>query len=1447
MVLSSEGEILFANEAAEQIFGQSLTGKPFGHPLAVGQATELDVRGAQGPRVVEMHSAGLSWQGQEAVLAWFQDVTTLRQSEAWLEGQRNFLERLGQGERLSAVLPGLLELTSCQLAGTRAVCLLPEGSLGLDELPAHLSQDLSQADPRRWEPTRSHLETAVRCSMRLLWSRAILTRGGVRLGLFLLYARSPRTLMPGESHLLESLAQLIALAGERRRSDEALRLSEESYRSIVHVAQEGIVTVDLEGRINYFNHRLSEMLGYREEELLGRPFLDLLDAGGRLGAIRRFLKGRRGAGHQDLDCCFLRQDGTRMWATVSSSPLYDESGAFQGLLGMVADVSARRAAEEELRHSQSRLAELVEALQELANIRLELSPMLSRVAQLALRLTPADGAIVELSGPGKVRIVAGDPETVALPDAPSKTSLSLHVLRTGRILRCDDTESDPRVDRATCRQRGLRSLLAAPLRSVEGLLGVLKVVSRRPGAFGDGDAHSVQLLAESLGALIQRHRDSERLGASEREYRLLFESIPHAAWVQDRETDELLAVNESAVARYGYAREELLAMKSAQIEVDEGRHRLRNGELREVELQGDDIDFQGRPARLVLIEDVTSRRAAERELVRMNRALQTLGSCHEAVSQATSEDELLGEICRIAVEIGGYQLAWVGYAGQDAEQSIIPRASFGESNYPQTIKLSWGPQGSGPAAEAIRAGRASIIPDVTREPSLAPWREQLASCGYQALVALPLGQAEQRFGFLALYCAEKRPFPEEEVRLLRELSDALSVGIGNLRLRKRQRRMQEAMVAMVRGVSATGHSEHLDLLTRSLTEALSAPIGLVAQFGPERHQLRTLSLWVDGEPREPFSCEIPDAYLGVLDQPVWLFPRDVRKRFPDLPWTEDIEALAGARLVDSRGELVGLVAVLFREPLTEVDLVTSTLQILASRAGAELERQKAEARVREQASLLDKAQDAIFVQHLDQRITYWNRSAERLYGWSAEEVLGRSLPELFAHDSQVVQTATATVLESGEWMGEVRQVTREGREIVVESRWTLVHDQAGKAQAFLSINTDVTERKALEMQFLRAQRLESIGTLAGGIAHDLNNVLTPIMVSIELLAMGARSPEQLELLSTLRKSTRRGANMVQQVLSFARGVEVQRGPVNLTAMAEELGKFARETFDRNILVRLRLEPDLWPIQGDSTQIHQLLLNLCVNSRDAMPTGGELLIAAQNVTVDTQFAATQPGALPGRYVCLEVRDQGEGMSQEVMQRMFEPFFTTKEVGKGTGLGLSTVQAVAKGHAGFTQVESRPGRGTAIRVYLPVCSEKAPSERPEPESEMPRGRNELVLVVDDEPAVRTTTARTLEVFGYRVLVASDGAEAIAIFAMHSEEIALVLTDMMMPVMDGFATIRALQRVNPGVLLVASSGLGVSGERAASLGVRHFLAKPYTAGVLLRRVRLALDEAGSNGSAP
>lgn len=443
-------------------------------------------------------------------------------------------------------------------------------------------------------------------------------------------------------------------------------------------------------------------------------------------------------------------------------------------------------------------------------------------------------------------------------------------------------------------------------------------------------------------------------------------------------------------------------------------------------------------------------------------------------------------------------------------------------------------------------------------------------------------------------------------------------------------------------------------------------------------------------------------------------------------------------LISRSGKPIGMVSTHWRDRHRPSDRELRFLDLLARQAADSIERQQAEQKIREQAELLDVATDAILVRDLESCILYWNRGAERLYGWLAAEVMGRDCGEfLYQQFSPQIEAAFRTVVEQGEWQGELNQMAKSGQEIVVQSRWTLMRDGAGQPKSILAVDTDITEKKQLQTQFYRAQRLESLGTLASGIAHDLNNILQPILTTAQLLKLKFPDADERDrqILLMLETSAKRGADVVKQILSFARGATGERANVQVRHLLKDIEQLAKQTFPKLIEVRTDIPANLWMVCADATQLHQVLMNLVVNARDAMPDGGTLTLAAANLRVNETYAKINLEAKLGDYVVVTVADTGCGIPPEILDRIFDPFFTTKELGQGTGLGLSTVLGIVKNHGGFVQVESQVGKGTQFRVYLPTGASDV--DRQSPQLEMLAGQGELILIVDDEVTVQQIT--------------------------------------------------------------------------------------------------------------
>lgn len=496
---------------------------------------------------------------------------------------------------------------------------------------------------------------------------------------------------------------------------------------------------------------------------------------------------------------------------------------------------------------------------------------------------------------------------------------------------------------------------------------------------------------------------------------------------------------------------------------------------------------------------------------------------------------------------------------------------------------------------------------------------------------------------------------------------------------------------------------------------------------------------------------------------------------------------------------------------------------------ARLEREAVERRAMTQAALLDAASDAMIVRRLDGTISYWNRAAAELYGYTEEEAVDASARELLFDDVSEFDAAFAATVARGSWVGTVHQHSNTGRRLIVDTRWTLIRDSDGKPESVFSISSDVTDKRREESVRLRTQRLESLGTLAGGIAHDLNNVLTPILMTTQLLAEVLPDEQSRTLMESVERSARRGADLIRQVLTFASGDGGTRVAVDVCSLLCDLERFCRETLPRSIEIHFDEPGSPMTVLGDATQLTQVLINIVVNARDAMPDGGALRVTVAERRKEDDGSS---------WVSIAISDSGSGMDQTTLESIFEPFFTTKPRGSGTGLGLATSLSIVRQHGGALTVSSDVDRGTVFTVELPIAADDHDDSRtdspPPAETSSPlQGQGRIVLVVEDEREIRDVTCRALEGAGFSTVAAENGALGLAAFSDLGQELALVLTDLNMPVMSGAdmgVHLRALGYHGP--ILATSGGARPSAEVLETFATR-FLAKPYSAHELVAAV--------------
>ena len=499
---------------------------------------------------------------------------------------------------------------------------------------------------------------------------------------------------------------------------------------------------------------------------------------------------------------------------------------------------------------------------------------------------------------------------------------------------------------------------------------------------------------------------------------------------------------------------------------------------------------------------------------------------------------------------------------------------------------------------------------------------------------------------------------------------------------------------------------------------------------------------------------------------------------------------------------------------------------------------------------LEAAANAIVITDLQGAIEWANPAFTQLSGWELSEALGKNPRDLVKsdkHDAAFFRQMWNTIRAGNVWQGEIINCRKDGELRTENMAITPVRDQQGKISHYVAIKQDITRQKAIEEHLLQTQRIEAIGTLASGVAHDLNNILSPILLVAGVLKDAQRDTSNREMLAMVQTSAARGSEIVKQLLTFSRGQTGARAPVQLRHLLKEIAIVVRETFPRNIELHHDLRNDMWTVTADPTQLHQVLLNLCVNARDAMPNGGHLTLSATNVTLDEKAPALAPGAHPGPYLAVVVRDTGQGIPPEMRHRIFDPFFTTKPLGAGTGLGLSTVLGVVQSHGGFVTVDSAPGLGTTFTVYFPAMAEgnhALPVETAVAiERVGPAPSRHMILVVDDEPNVVRASRILLERHGYRVISAVNGQDGLIQYIQNRAQVRLVLSDLMMPVMNGIDLARALRALDPTLRIVITSGLNdiVPTPILAELGIGEVLKKPCDPDLLIATVHQHLTSVG------
>lgn len=1480
LLLDSRARILYANPAAAQWLGRSpetLIDSDFPHPVTPGSVVELPISKArEAPLEVEIGRTEVTWQGRPALLVSMHDVTDRRRLQSLKNQRVKVLERMAAGAPLDEVLHAVVALVESQFpqsictvmlldpdglrlrhgASTRLPQALIDAFVGAEIGPgrgscgtaAYARRNVIVADIATdplWDDWR---ELALDNGLQSCWSVPIFSSTRQVVGTFATYHSTPYTPAAAELELTEACAHITSIAIERHRAEAQLQLLEtcvEHLNDLVVITEAG--PLDAPGpRMVFVNDAVLRLTGYRRDELLGqspRILQGPLTQRGELDRIRTALEAARPVRAEVIN--YDRQGG-QYWLQLDITPITAADGRLTHFVAIERDITQYKAIEATMRESEQRFRIVAKATNDAIwdwDLRTD-AIWWSEGLQ-----TLFGHAVADIEPAKRVAWTRR-----VHPDDRERVVQGIHAVIDGGGQDWNDAYRFQRADGsyAQVEDRGyvLRDDDGRPVR----MIGGMNDVSARK-----------QAEAEASRAL-------EQLRVSEAKYRMLFEGNPHPMWVYQRSSLRVLAVNAAAVAHYGYTRDEFLAMRLTDLRPAEDverlldvveqsapgfhysdgwRHRCKDGSLIEVEISSGDILFDGQPARMVLANDITRRTQAERELARVSRAERMLSLCNQAVVQVETEQDLLQAVCRIGVETGDYPFAWVGFARDDEQRTIEPMAYHGSgAGYLQQIRISWRddvPDGQGPAGRIIRTGAPVLVEDIEHDASFRPWAAEALQHGFRAMVGLPLRDGDRTVGVLCFYPGSSQSLVADELKLLQKLADSLAHGIDFIRSREERRRVHAAVVRMATAVSTSTGEDFFPQMALAMAEAVGADAAYILRWLPgQPPQGKALAVVTDGRQHPDFECVLENIpCIRLLREPVGVVTEDLLDEFPGIFDLTGIEASAyvGRRFDNPHGEPLGSLCVLFREPLAKTEFIVSTLSIFAARAGAEQERQAADARIRQQAALLDKARNAIIVRDLDGRITYWNHGAERMYGWTADEVLGRINRDDSVDDSKLLEDINNALLRDGEWIGRLDRQHRDGTSITVEAYCTLIRSADGTPHSMLAIVNDITQRVQLEQRLQRSERMEAIGQLTGGVAHDFNNLLTVMLGNAEMLVEKlAGQPPLLELAELTYTAAARGAELTHHLLAFARRQALEPVPVQVNALIASMNVLLRHTLGGEVEIETTQTAGLWDALIDPAQLEGALLNLCLNARDAMPGGGRLTIETANVWIDQDYADKHAEVRPGQYVRVAVSDTGAGIAAEHLERVFEPFFTTKKVGKGTGLGLSMVYGFVKQSQGHVKVYSEPGQGTTIKMYLPRATSKPPAQRDEDGIAPPAVRgDEVILLVEDDELVLPYAEAQLRSLGYRVITARNGDQALETLQQHPE-IDLLFTDVMMPGgMNGRQLADAAVALRPELRVLYTSGYtenAIIHHGRLDPGVQ-LLSKPYTRAALARKVRAALGE--------
>ncbi|HMV99299.1 MAG TPA: PAS domain S-box protein [Acidobacteriota bacterium] len=825
--------------------------------------------------------------------------------------------------------------------------------------------------------------------------------------------------------------------------------------------------------------------------------------------------------------------------------------------------------------------------------------------------------------------------------------------------------------------------------------------------------------------------------------------------------------------------------------------------------------------------DVTDLILAKENLRQVNRALRTISNCNQVVVRAMTEPELLQNICQVIVENGDYRLAWVGYVQHDEQCSIKPVSYAGVgTDYLETASITWadGPRGRGPSGVAVRTGQPAVCHNFQTDPAVEPWREQALRYGYQSSLALPLKSGAEVFGVVNVYSAQTDIFHADEIALLVELADDLAYGIMALRARQDHQRVEESLrLSEEHFRSAMYHSPIGKAIVATDGRFLEVNPALCRLLGytPEellRLDFQTITHPDDLQPDLGYASQLLNRQIEAYQMEKRYFHKDGH-----IIWVQ----LNGSVVWNLDGTPRHFIAQI--QDITERRAAT-----LALRESEERFRQVVE-NIHEVFWMTDVLKgEMLYISPGYEKI--WGRTCESLYQ-SPETWMDAIHPD----DRSRVEQALKKQITGG-YMVEYRVIRPDGTIRWVHDQGFPISDTTGQIYRVAGVAEDITDQRQIEEQLRQAQKMEAIGQLAGGVAHDFNNILGAIMLQAGFAGKVRDMPPGVQnTLQDIVASAKRGANLTRQLLAFSRRQMLEPRELDLNEVVTNLSRMLQRIVGEDVLIDLCLHPAPLITYADAGMLDQVLMNLVINARDAMPNGGQLLIETSTTYISEKEAAINPDSKPGTYACLLVSDTGCGIPPEDLPHIFEPFFTTKEPGKGTGLGLATVFGIVKQHQGFILVSSQTGHGTTIQIFLPTSGNTPEPSVAEPSDVSAHQGTETILLVEDDEAVHHMMSKVLEEYGYHVLQATSGAAALLVWERSVNPIHILLTDIVMPGgMNGIELAVKIREKNQDLKVIFTSGYNPNWtERNLKLPEGSiYLQKPCSFEQILKTVRQCLD---------